>query len=118
MTEPLPPLITITTDIARQSTLTQVLAAVQDLSRKVDILMTEDATVAATAARIEANVSATATAVNSMQALIESLKTEVAAGHLSPATMTALSQADSDLSALRSGAEADAAADSPPPAGP
>lgn len=118
MTEPLPPLITITTDIARQSALDRVLAAVTDLSGKVDVLMTQDAIVAAAVSRIEADQQAVLTAVNSLQALIETLQAEVAAGTLTPATMDALAKATADMDALKATAEADVAKDIPPSAAP
>lgn len=118
VTEPLPPLITITTDIARQSALDRVLAAVTDLSGKVDVLMTQDAIVAAAVSRIEADQQAVLTAVNSLQALIETLQAEVAAGTLTPATMDALAKATADMDALKATAEADVAKDIPPSAAP
>lgn len=112
MTEPLPPLIAV--DIARQSTLTQILSSLQDLSRKVDILMTEDATVSAEVTQIAADEAATLTAIRSLQALVAALQAEVAAGNLSQATLDALAQAQAASDALRTEAEADVAADSPP----
>lgn len=112
MTEPLPPLFT--TDIARQSTLTQVLAAVQDLSRKADIIMSQDAAAAAAAARIETDEVAVLAVLGSMQSLITALQAEVAAGHLSQATMDALARAQADMDTLSVQAQADAAADAPP----
>ena len=121
VTEPLPPLIQVATDIARQSTLNQLLSgqaalttAVADLSRRVDILMSQDASVAAAAARIEADEAAVLAALRSIQGLVEALQAEVAAGNLSQATMDALAKAQADMDALRTEAEADAAADAPP----
>lgn len=117
MTEPLPPLIQVTTDVARQSTLTQILGIAQDLARKVDILMSQDASTAAAAARIEVDEEAVLTALRSQQALLVALQAEVAAGNLSPATQAALVKAQADMDALRTEAEADVAADNPAPSG-
>lgn len=125
MTEPLPPLISLTTDIARQSTQQDGVAAVlraiaaqaakiDSLTDKVSILMTEDAAVAAAAQAEEADIKATLAAVRSLQGLVTSLQAEAAAGHLSAATMDALTQAQHDLAVLRGEAAADVVADAPP----
>jgi hypothetical protein len=125
MSEPLPPLFTLSADIARQSAqqagFAAVLQAIADLTAqvtsltdKVDILMTEDATVAAEVQQIASDEALTLAALRSLQALVQALQAEVAAGNLSQATMDALSQAQADMAALRTEAEADVAADSPP----
>ena len=114
MTEPLPPLIT--TDIARQSTLTQILTAVQDLSRRMDILMSEDATVAATAARLETAATAEAAAISALQGLVVALQNEPAP--LSQATLDALDAAEKHVTAATAAGTADVEADSPPPPAP
>jgi chromosome segregation ATPase len=125
MSEPLPPLLTVQTDIARQSTqqagfaavlqaLTALTTRVSSLTDKVNILMTEDATVAAEVAQIEADTAATLTAIRSVQALFTQLQAEVAAGNLSQTTLDALTKAQQDVAALSTEAQADAAADAPP----
>lgn len=120
MTSPLPPLFT--DDVARQSLMNQGFAALQAavaaLSRKVDDLMSQDASVAAAAARIEADETDVLAALRSQQALIASLQTEVAAGNLSQATQDALAKAQADMDKLRTEADADVAANAPPSAAP
>jgi hypothetical protein len=120
MTTPLPPLFS--DDIARQSLMAEGFAAVQAavaaLSRKVDALMSQDQSVAAAAARIEADEQDVLAALRSQQALIASLQAEVAAGNLSPATQAALAQAQADMDKLRTEADADVAANAPPSAAP
>jgi peptidoglycan hydrolase CwlO-like protein len=108
-----PPLISVS-DVARQSTLEQVQAALTDLAAKVDQLMSEDSTVAAEAAAIETDVTNLTTAVTALQSLISSLQAEVTAGALSPATMDALAKAEADLGTITSTAQADVTADTPP----
>lgn len=120
MTTPLPPLFS--DDIARQSLVTEGFAALQAaiaaLSRKVDDLMTQDVSVAAAAARIEADEADVLAALRSQQNLITALQAEVQAGNLSQATVDALNQAQSDMDKLRTEADADVAANAPPSAAP
>jgi hypothetical protein len=120
MTTPLPPLFS--DDIARQSLMNEGFAALQAavaaLSRKVDDLMSQDASTAAAAARIEADEQDVLAALRSQQALITALQAEVAAGHLSQATVDALNQAQADMDKLRTEADADVAANAPPSAAP
>jgi septal ring factor EnvC (AmiA/AmiB activator) len=131
MSEPTLPLIELKHDFARQSTMTASFAAVNQalaaiaaqlttLTDKVNILMTEDATVAAAAAQIEADQAATKTALESVQALLVTLQGEVSSGsaQLSPATLAALAQAQTDMDALAAEAAADASSDAPPSASP
>jgi septal ring factor EnvC (AmiA/AmiB activator) len=131
MSEPMLPLIELKHDFARQSTMTAGFAAVNQalaaiaaqlttLTDKVNILMTEDATVAAAAAQIEADQAATKTALESVQALLVTLQGEVSSGsaQLSPATLAALAQAQTDMDALAAEAAADASSDAPPSASP
>ena len=123
MTEPLPKLFAF--DIARQSTQQQGFAAVlqvlavisakiSSLTDKVNILMSEDATVGPEIAQLLADQQATLTAVRSLQGLLVALQAEVDAGNLSQATLDAITQAQQAEAALRAEAEADVAADSPP----
>jgi hypothetical protein len=121
VTQPPGPLIS--TDIARQSTLLSVfgelLAAIQGLSNQIGILMTQDATTAAEAADIDAKVGLTNTAMGSVQALLVALQQELATGTaLSPATVEALQQAQTDMDALAASAQADVATDTPAPPAP
>lgn len=120
MTQPLPPLFT--DDIARQSLAAQGFAAVQaaiaDLSRKVDALMSEDATVAAQVSQISADEQLTLAAIRSLQNLVGTLQGEVTTGNLTPATRDALAQAESAMAALRTEAQADVTTDTPPSAAP
>ena len=87
---------------ADRAMMTRIAAGIDTLTTKLEQLMTEDATVAATAADIEADVIALKTAIASSAALIASLQAEVAAGtaSVSPATMDALAQAKTDLDAV------------------
>lgn len=80
--------------------------------------MSQDASVAAAAARIEADETDVLAALRSQQALIASLQTEVAAGNLSQATQDALAKAQADMDKLRTEADADVAANAPPSAAP
>lgn len=112
-------------DLGRESSHQQILsllrstlAAVQLLNRKVDTLMSEDATVAAEVTEIEADQAAIKTALESTQALVVALQAEVAGGNLSQATLDALTQAQSDLDALNAEAQADVATDTPAPPAP
>ena len=127
MSEPSLPLIELKHDFARQSTMVSSFAAVnqaiaavaatlQTLTDKVNILMTEDATVAAEAAQIEADQAATKTALESVQALLVTLQGEVTSGsaQLSQATLDALAKAQTDMDALAAEAAADATQDAPP----
>jgi hypothetical protein len=120
VTQPLPPLFT--DDIARQSLAAQGFAAVQaaiaDLSRKVDALMSEDATVAAQVSQISADEQLTLAAIRSLQNLVGTLQGEVTTGNLTPATRDALAQAESAMAALRTEAQADVTTDTPPSAAP
>jgi uncharacterized coiled-coil protein SlyX len=121
----LPPLFEFISDVAHQSTLNQVLAQqatildgmahlskqLSTLNRKVTKMGTEDATVAAEVADIDAQATVTNTALTSVQALLVALQAE---GNLSPATLAALTQAQTDMDALSAQAQADVAADTPP----
>jgi ABC-type transporter Mla subunit MlaD len=108
---PLPPLFTVSTDIARQSTLEQVLAALADLTTKVDALMSEDSTVAAEVAAEETDL---ASLTSSYQALAAALANE---DNLSPATLTALAAFKTQLDSLTGTAAADVPAAAPPVTG-
>jgi len=87
---------------ADRAMLNRIAAGIDTLTAKLEQLMTEDATIAATAADIEADVTALKTAIASSAALIASLQAEVAAGAtvVSDATMAALAQAKTDLDAV------------------
>jgi hypothetical protein len=78
---------------ARQSTLQQVLAIVQQLQVEVSKLVTQDATIAAIAADLSADATKQTAALGTIQALVSSLQAEVAAGGASPATVAALQAA-------------------------
>ena len=118
MTEPLPPLFSLTTDIARQTTqqkgIAAVLQAISALSAKVDLIMTEDAAVAAKIQQISDDTAATLAAVRALQSLITALQAEVSAGNLSQATLDALDAATAASDALRGEAEGDVTSDTPP----
>jgi hypothetical protein len=101
-------------DIASQATLLAVLQALQDLTGKVDALMTEDAAVAAAAADIDTKITAANEMLSSLQALILALQAEVAAGHLSQATLDALAKAQSDTGTFAAALQADVTTDTPP----
>lgn len=96
----------------------QILAAITTLTQKVDQLMSEDSTIAAEAAAEEASITAIGTALASIQALLLQLQNE---GSLSPATLAAAAQVQTDLGNLATTAQADVATDTPttpPPATP
>jgi hypothetical protein len=118
-------MIEIRHDFARQSTMAAGFAAVaqalaeitetlDDIAGKVQILMTEDATVAAEVTQISASEAATLAAVRNLQNLIQALQTEQSAGVLSQGTLNALSQATAAANALAAEAQADVTADAPP----
>lgn len=117
MTEPLPPLFTA--DIARQSTLTVIRQALADLTAilssvngKLDIIMSQDAAVAATTARLEAAATAEAAAISALQGLVVALRNEP--GPLSPEVLAALETAEAHVTAATATGTADVAADIPP----
>ena len=87
---------------ADRALLNRIAAGIDTLLTKIGQIMSEDATIAATAAGIEADVTALKTAIASSAALIASLQAEVAAGAatVSAATMAALAQAKTDLDAV------------------
>jgi hypothetical protein len=110
-------------DIARQTTLQELQAAIAELDRKVALLMTQDADAAAKIADIETKMGLALTALGSIQDLFAALQTEVTAGVLSQTTLDALTKARDDADALAAAAQADVTADTPvppvtPPAGP
>lgn len=115
MSQPLPPLFGITTDIARQSVLDQVLSLLQEVNRKVDIIMSQDASIAATAARLETAATAEAAAISALQGLVVALRNEPAP--LSQATLDALAAAEAHVTSATAAGTADVAADNPPPSG-
>lgn len=82
--------------------LADIQRTVHAINTKADKIMSQDATIAATAAGIEADVTALKTAMASSAALIASLQAEIAAGAtvVSDATMAALAQAKTDLDAV------------------
>jgi chromosome segregation ATPase len=78
--------------------LVDVRAEIREIDRKVDALMTQDASIAAEAAEIETDVQNQNQAVAALTAAFSVLEAEVAAGQpVSQATMDALSAAVSDL---------------------
>ena len=87
---------------ADRAVLNGLAASVQTIQTTLGKIMSEDATIAATAADIETDVTALKTAIASSAALIASLQAEVAAGAttVSAATMAALAQARTDLDAV------------------
>lgn len=88
----------------------QILALLAQLDEKVDTIMSEDAAVAAAAADLTADAAALTTAVGALQGLI----TAVQAENVSPATLTALQQAQAAVDAITTTAGADVTADQPP----
>jgi ABC-type transporter Mla subunit MlaD len=111
VSEPLPPLFQITTDIARQSTLEQVLTALAALTSKVDALMSEDATVAAEVAAEETDLTSLTA---SYQALAAALSAETG---LSQPTLDALAAFKTQLDTLTTTAAASVPASTPPVTG-
>jgi peptidoglycan hydrolase CwlO-like protein len=87
---------------ADRAVLNQLAATMKTVTTTLGKIMSEDATIAATAADIEADVTALKTAMASSAALIASLQAEIAAGTtaVSPSTMAALAQAKTDLDAV------------------
>jgi len=87
---------------ADRALLYRVAASLDNIKQRLDAIMSEDATIAATAADIEADVAALKTSMASSAALIASLQAELAAGtaSVSQATMDALAQAKTDLDAV------------------
>ena len=85
-----------------RAVLNSLAASVRTITTTLGKIMSEDATIAATAAGIEADVAALRTAMESSAALIAALQAEVAAGatSVSPATMALLAQAKTDLDAV------------------
>jgi hypothetical protein len=80
----------------------RIAASLDDITQRLEAIMSEDATIAATAADIEADVTALKASMASSAALIASLQAEIAAGAtvVSDATMAALAQAQADLDAI------------------
>jgi ABC-type transporter Mla subunit MlaD len=109
--DPLPPLFTVSTDIARQSTLEQVLAALADLTTKVDALMSEDSAVAAEVAAEETDL---ASLTASYQALAAALSNE---SGLSQPTLDALAAFKTQLDTLTTTAAASVPVVTPPVTG-
>ena len=87
---------------ADRAVLSRLAASVNTIQTTLGRIMSEDATIAATAADIEADVAALKTSMASSAALIASLQAEIAAGttSVSQATMDALAQAKADLDAV------------------
>ena len=87
---------------ADRAVLADIQRTVRAINAKAGQIMSEDATIAATAADIEADVAALKTSMASSAALIASLQAELAAGtaSVSQATMDALAQAKTDLDAV------------------
>ena len=87
---------------ADRAVLNRLAASVNTMTTTLGKIMSEDATIAATAADIEADVAALKTSMASSAALIASLQAELAAGttSVSQATMDALAQAKADLDAV------------------
>jgi chromosome segregation ATPase len=85
-----------------RTTLNSLAATMKTALQQIGKIMSEDATIAATAADIETDVNALKQAMASSAALIASLQAEVAAGSatVSQATMDALAQAKTDLDAV------------------
>jgi hypothetical protein len=90
----------------------KILALLAQLNEKVDKLMSEDAAVAAAAADLTADAASLTTAVTALQGLI----TAVSAENVSPATITALQQAQAAVDAITATAGSDVTADQPPAA--
>jgi chromosome segregation ATPase len=80
----------------------RIAASLDDITQKLETIMSQDDAIAATAADIEADVEALKTSMASSAALIASLQAEIAAGAtvVSDATMAALAQAKADLDAV------------------
>ena len=87
---------------ADRAVLADIQRTVHAITTTLGKIMSEDATIAATAADIEADVAALKTSMASSAALIASLQAELAAGtaSVSQATMDALAQAKTDLDAV------------------
>jgi hypothetical protein len=108
-------------DTARQSTLLEVVRAVEELQisvhrleRQMGILMSQDASILAVAQGIEANDQNLATALVTIQTAVATLLQEVAAGGttaISDSTMAALTQAKTDFDAALATAEQNASDD-------
>ncbi len=117
MTEP-PPAISLPLtafDIASQETLLAVQQALADLILKVEALMTEDQTVAAAAARLEADATTENATLTALQGLITALQAQVAAGQpVSDATNAALAAAVAHVDTVTATGTADVTADTPP----
>lgn len=99
-------------EIDRQNKL--ILAQLAQLNEKVDQIMSEDASVAAVAADLQADAASLTTAVTALQGLITSLQGE----SVSPATVQALQTAQAAVDAITGTASADVTADQPPAAAP
>jgi hypothetical protein len=160
VSEPLPSLLSISTDIARQTTLLDVLqqltelraqvaavlqqqmtlqqqlsgftvqadgqlaAFASDLSllaAQIGVIMSEDTAAAGVAASLTTDAASLTTAVSALQGLVTTLTEDVNNNPdaVSPATMTALQNAQAAVDAIRETASGDVTADTPPapPAG-
>jgi peptidoglycan hydrolase CwlO-like protein len=87
---------------ADRAVLNQLAASVKTITTTLGRIVSEDATIAATAADIETDVTALKASEASSAALIASLQAEIAAGttSVSQATMDALAKAQADLDAV------------------
>ena len=108
---------------AKQSTVLEILSAVNQLSRsmaqlsvQMGKLMTQDATVLAAVQAMEADLTQAATVLTNIQAAVAALQAEVAAGgSISDATMTELNNAKAQADSFLGTISADADADNPTP---
>jgi|ERR1035438_1292891 hypothetical protein len=90
-------------------------ARLDSIDRKLEIIMSEDASVLAVVTDETAQVTALGGSVAALQALVVALQAEVAAGGtaLQPGTLTALQAAQASLDALAATGAADVTSDSP-----
>jgi hypothetical protein len=93
----------------------QVLALLQEINGKVTKLMSQDATIAAEATAEETSITSITTALTSIQGLLSALQGE---SGLSPTTLAAAAQVETNLAALATTAAGDVTADTPPAAAP
>ncbi len=103
-----------------QGNVTRSLAAIQAsldrLNEKVNLIMSEDAAVAAAAADLTADAAALTTAVTALQGLVTALQAEIASNPdvVQPATLAALATAQAAVDTVTGTASADVTADTPP----
>jgi peptidoglycan hydrolase CwlO-like protein len=95
---------------ADRDLLGRIAAGIDTLITKMEELMSEDAAVAAAAADLTTQAANLTTAVTALQALITAVQTE----NVSPATVTALQNAQAAVDAIAGTASADVTADQPP----